>query len=256
MGSGESRSAARSPIARASSRDSEQALAARLLRPLRSRPRHQRARRQPTTVRHTRRSRPGDRGPVRRVEGASTSPSPSGWLRSRRPPPLAPGRPPSSKTSPISGAVDLDPLFEHADVEALTVRSYDGLDLDTRPVLTRSDLYARREEPTRLLHPCRREGDVRVLCNIEPNERWTETMLHEFGHAVYDRELDDSLPWLLATRPRAHDRGRRHALRAAGTQPRWLTTVAGIGAADRGAHHPPRRHGERPCSCSPAGCSS
>ena len=42
---------------------------------------------------------------------------------------------------PISGAVDLDPLFENADVEALTVRSYDGIGLDTRPVLARSDLY-------------------------------------------------------------------------------------------------------------------
>ena len=42
-------------------------------------------------------------------------------------------------------------------------------------------------------------GDVRVLCNIEPSERWMETMLHEFGHATYDREYDRTLPWLLRT---------------------------------------------------------
>jgi peptidyl-dipeptidase A len=135
---------------------------------------------------------------------------------------------------PISGAVDLDPLFEHADVEALTVRSYDGIGLDTRPVLARSDLYARegKSQHAFCIH-VDREGDVRVLCNVEPNERWTETMLHEFGHAVYDRELDPSLPWLL--------REPAHALTTEGVamlfgrlarDPRWLTTVAGIGAAD------------------------
>ncbi len=135
---------------------------------------------------------------------------------------------------PISGAVDLDPLFEHADVEALTVRSYDGLDLDTRPVLSRSDLYARegKSQHAFCIH-IDREGDVRVLCNVEPNERWTETMLHEFGHAVYDRELDSSLPWLL--------REAAHALTTEGVAmlfgrlaryPGWLTTVAGVGAAD------------------------
>jgi peptidyl-dipeptidase A len=135
---------------------------------------------------------------------------------------------------PISGAVDLDPLFEHADVEALTVRSYDGLDLDTRPVLSRSDLYARegKSQHAFCIH-IDREGDVRVLCNVEPNERWTETMLHEFGHAVYDRELDSSLPWLL--------REPAHALTTEGVamlfgrlarNPGWLTTVAGVGAAD------------------------
>jgi peptidyl-dipeptidase A len=135
---------------------------------------------------------------------------------------------------PISGAVDLDRLFEHADVEALTVRSYDGLGLDTRPVLARSDLYARegKSQHAFCIH-VDREGDVRVLCNVEPNERWTETMLHEFGHAVYDRELDPSLPWLL--------REPAHALTTEGVamlfgrlarDPRWLTTVAGIGAAD------------------------
>jgi peptidyl-dipeptidase A len=134
----------------------------------------------------------------------------------------------------IGGAVDLDPFFADADVEALTMRTYDGLGLDMRPVLARSDLYARegKSQHAFCIH-VDREGDVRVLCNIEPNERWTETMLHEFGHAAYDRELDSSLPWLL--------RGPAHALTTEGVamlcgrlarQPRWLTQVAGIDAAE------------------------
>src|SRR5262249_4298513 len=41
--------------------------------------------------------------------------------------------------------------------------------------------------------------DVRVLCNLQRNEFWTSVLLHELGHAVYDRGVDPSLPWLLRT---------------------------------------------------------
>jgi peptidyl-dipeptidase A len=133
---------------------------------------------------------------------------------------------------PTGGAVDLDPFFADADVEAITVRTYDGLGLDVRPVLAGSDLYSREEKSQHAfcIH-IDREGDVRVLCNVEPNERWTETMLHEFGHAVYDRELDTSLPWLL--------REPAHALTTEGVamlcgrlarEPQWLVEVAGVDA--------------------------
>jgi peptidyl-dipeptidase A len=135
---------------------------------------------------------------------------------------------------PISGAVDLDPFFADADVEALTMRTYDGIGLDMRTVLARSDLYSRegKSQHAFCIH-IDREGDVRVLCNVEPNERWTETMLHEFGHAAYDRELESSLPWLL--------RAPAHALTTEGVamlcgrlarEPRWLTEVAGVDAAE------------------------
>ena len=46
-----------------------------------------------------------------------------------------------------------------------------------------------------------RRGDVRVLCNNVPNERWTGTMLHEFGHAIYDLEIDRRLPWVVRKPP-------------------------------------------------------
>jgi peptidyl-dipeptidase A len=42
-----------------------------------------------------------------------------------------------------------------------------------------------------------RSGDVRVLSNNAPNERWAGTMLHEFGHAAYDVGISTDLPWLL-----------------------------------------------------------
>src|SRR5207244_1348093 len=43
---------------------------------------------------------------------------------------------------PVAG-VDLDGHFAAADLEALTLRTYDGLGLDLRPVLAASDLYGR-----------------------------------------------------------------------------------------------------------------
>ncbi|MFO7591761.1 MAG: M2 family metallopeptidase [Acidimicrobiia bacterium] len=131
---------------------------------------------------------------------------------------------------PVAGSVDLDPLFEAVDLEAITLATYDGIGLDVRPVLERSDLYAREGKSQHAFCiDIDRTGDVRVLCNIERNERWADTMLHEFGHAIYDREVSTDLPWLL--------RGPAHALTTEGVamlfgrlvrDPQWLGGVAGV----------------------------
>ena len=134
---------------------------------------------------------------------------------------------------PVEGAVDLDPYFADADLEALTMRTYDGLGLDLRAVLQHSDLYARSGKSQHAFCiDIDREGDVRVLCNVENNERWAETMLHEFGHAVYDRNLDREVPWLL--------RAAAHTLTTEGIamlfgrlvrDPAWLGPIVGLDAA-------------------------
>lgn len=38
-----------------------------------------------------------------------------------------------------------------------------------------------------------------MLLNIVPNQRWMDTMLHELGHAVYDKYINMELPYLLRT---------------------------------------------------------
>jgi len=131
---------------------------------------------------------------------------------------------------PARGAVDLDPLFLDADLEALTIRTYDGLGLDVRSMLADSDLYGREgKNQHAFCIDIDREGDVRVLCNVEPSERWMETMLHEFGHAVYNQGVDRDLPWLV--------RDAAHALTTEGVamlcgrlvrSPEWLEQVAGV----------------------------
>jgi peptidyl-dipeptidase A len=137
---------------------------------------------------------------------------------------------PFFQNPPAEGAVAIDHFFADADLEALTLRTYDGLGLDLRPMLGNSDLYARDGKSQHAFCiDIDRAGDVRVLCNVEPSERWMDTMLHEFGHAIYDRECDRALPWLV--------RGAAHALTTEGIamlmgrlprDPRWLREVAEV----------------------------
>ncbi len=99
---------------------------------------------------------------------------------------------------PALDGADLDALVDGDDPESLTVRTYDGLGIDIRGVLARSDLYGRDDKCQHAFCiDMDRAGDVRVLCNVVANERWMETMLHEFGHAAYDVSIDRSLPWFL-----------------------------------------------------------
>jgi len=134
---------------------------------------------------------------------------------------------------PPKSELDLDPWFRGADLEQLTARTYTGLGLDVEPVLARSDLLPReRKSQHAFCIDMDRAGDVRVLCNNEPNEYWAETMLHECGHALYDLHVSPELPYLL------HD---THALTTEGVamlfgrlvhDPEWLRAVAGIPTVD------------------------
>lgn len=104
--------------------------------------------------------------------------------------------------APEMGAVRMDDLFADKDPVALATATYDGLGLEVRDILERSDLYAR---PGKNQHAfcidIDHEGDVRTLNNLVPNRRWNETLLHELGHAVYDKYIDRSLPWILREPP-------------------------------------------------------
>ena len=73
-----------------------------------------------------------------------------------------------------------------------------------------------------------RKGDVRILANIKPNDKWMATMLHECGHAVYDKYLDVNLPYIL--REPAHILSTEAIALLMGrleTDPDWLIMYAG-----------------------------
>lgn len=94
--------------------------------------------------------------------------------------------------------VSLDPWFADRSLEDLTRRFFGAVGFDLDGLLARADLY---EKPGKCQHAfclaVDRGDDIRVLCNVRSNEYWMGTMLHEFGHAVYDLHVDRALPWLL-----------------------------------------------------------
>src|SRR5215204_5424579 len=101
-----------------------------------------------------------------------------------------------------TASLDVDRYFRDKNLEALTRKTYDNLGLEIRDVLARSDLYERAGKDQHAF--CLRLGrqypyDVRVLANVRPDVYWMDTMLHEFGHAVYDKHINPSLPYLLRT---------------------------------------------------------
>jgi peptidyl-dipeptidase A len=128
--------------------------------------------------------------------------------------------------------LDLDVFFRDKDLEALARKTYDNMGLEVRDVLARSDLYERDGKDQHAF--CLRVGrsypyDVRVLANLRPDSYWMDAMLHEFGHAVYDKYINPSLPYLLRTI--AHINSTEAIALMMGSlaeDPDWLSSVAGI----------------------------
>ncbi len=131
--------------------------------------------------------------------------------------------------------VDLDKYYKDKNLEVLTATYYAGIGLPIDEMLKKSDLY---EKPGKNQHAfCSdmdKEGDVRVLCNIKPNSYWMGTMLHEFGHAVYDRYKEMSVPWDL--RDPAHTFTTEAIAELFGrfaSNPQWLKDNAGISEEEK-----------------------
>ncbi len=94
--------------------------------------------------------------------------------------------------------VDLDTYYKDKDIVKLTRDYYAGIGLPVDDIIARSDLF---EKEGKYQHAycidIDRRGDVRVVCNVRPNYSWMNTMLHEYGHAVYDKFQEPQTPWLL-----------------------------------------------------------
>ena len=136
---------------------------------------------------------------------------------------------------PTAGVTEsLDDVFKDSDIESLTRAHYNSIGLDIEDLLRGADLYEREGKSQHAFClDVDHEGDVRVLCNIRKNERWMSTMLHEFGHAVYDKYNDRTLPFLLRTP--AHTLTTEAIAMLNGRMsksPEWLMKIAGLSAAD------------------------
>ncbi|HTL86387.1 MAG TPA: M2 family metallopeptidase [Acidimicrobiia bacterium] len=130
---------------------------------------------------------------------------------------------------PVAIGIDLDPYLVGLDIDDLTQRTFDGMGLDVRGALGRSDLIPRdRKTQHAFCIDVDRAGDVRVLSNNVPGERWTETMLHEFGHAVYFEGVGRELPWQLRTMHHCLTEGVAMRCGRLVHEPEWLSQIAGL----------------------------
>jgi peptidyl-dipeptidase A len=96
--------------------------------------------------------------------------------------------------------VNLDSYFLNKDIVKLAQDFYAGIGLDVTGILSKSDLYEREGKYQHAF--CThidRSGDVRVVCNIKNNYQWMNTILHELGHGVYDKNINMVLPYFLRT---------------------------------------------------------
>lgn len=92
---------------------------------------------------------------------------------------------------------DINKYFQNKDIPAIVMKFYEGVGLPASDILKRSDLY---EKPGKSQHAfcynIDRAQDIRVLLNMRDDEESCATLLHEMGHGVYDKYIDQSLPWL------------------------------------------------------------
>jgi peptidyl-dipeptidase A len=141
---------------------------------------------------------------------------------------------PFSQQAPAMGDVDLDRWFGGRDPVPLATEFFGGIGLGVEKILARSDLYEREgKDQHAFCQDVDRKGDVRILCNLRPNEKWTSTLLHELGHAVYDEALPLDLPFLL--RQPAHILTTESVAMYFGRltrEPAWLREVVGAQVSD------------------------
>lgn len=105
---------------------------------------------------------------------------------------------PFFQEGPQIDEIDLDQFYMDKDVKGLAASFFSGIGLPVDGILAHSDLYEREgKNPHAFCTDIDREGDVRILCNLKNNERWMDTILHELGHAVYDKYHDTNTPFLL-----------------------------------------------------------
>jgi len=105
---------------------------------------------------------------------------------------------PFFQRTPLVYDLNLDIYYQDWDVKELAEKYYAGVGLPVDDILARSDLYDREGKyPHAFSFEADRNGDVRILCNLQNTERWMETILHELGHAIYSKYHDRREPWLL-----------------------------------------------------------
>lgn len=144
---------------------------------------------------------------------------------------------PFFQAAPPTRAVDLDIFYrdrKREEIAATAMRFYADIGLPIDDLVARSDLYEREgKDQHAFCEDMDRAGDVRMLCNLRPTAEWMDTMLHESGHAVYDKHLDRALPFNLRQANHAFTtEGVAMLMGALAKTPTWITAYTGADASE------------------------
>ncbi|MCD6497957.1 MAG: M2 family metallopeptidase [Deltaproteobacteria bacterium] len=133
---------------------------------------------------------------------------------------------------PKLATVDMDRYFKKVDSLAMAKKFYKGLGFDVDTILAHSSLYPQKGKSQHAFcTDIDRSGDVRVLVNLQKNQKWASTLLHELGHGVYFEYIDRKLPFLL--RQPAHiftTEGIAMMFERVVNNPKWLVAMGIITA--------------------------
>lgn len=135
--------------------------------------------------------------------------------------------------------IDIDTYYNKyskEDIVKITENYYNSINLPIDDIVARSDLFEKKNKNQHAycIDIDRDSGDIRVLCNVKPNSKWMETLLHEYGHALYEKYFDKSLPWLL--KEPAHIFTTEAIAMLFGRfamNPQWMVDVLGISKEDK-----------------------
>ena len=139
---------------------------------------------------------------------------------------------PFFQEAPADDKADLNRHFRERDIVALAAAFYESIGMPVDDVIAGSDLYEKDgKNPHAFCTDIDREGDIRVLCNVKDNVHWMGTMLHELGHAVYDKYIERELPWLLRSYPHlATTEASAMYFGRLAQDPRWIGAALELGA--------------------------
>jgi peptidyl-dipeptidase A len=94
--------------------------------------------------------------------------------------------------------IDFDQYYQNKDLVEISRSVFRTVGMPVDDVLERSDLWERPQKNQHAFCTCiDQKQDVRILCNLRNTEYWMSTLLHELGHAVYDKYIHQDLPYLL-----------------------------------------------------------
>ncbi len=142
---------------------------------------------------------------------------------------------PFFQQAPPSEKVNLDIFYKDKTKEAIVALGghfFKDIGIDADDLIAASDFYEREgKDQHAFCISIDRAGDVRMLLNVKPTAEWMDTMLHETGHAVYDKYIARDLPFNL--RDAAHiltTEGIAMLSGALAKNPTWLVSYAGADA--------------------------